>query len=91
MNTAQTDIFEVLNETKSDPAMMLDRIVDHLRSSRQPMELFEALKMRTRHRLGIDLLPSADEPARPEDVERQAIRIRSVGCVSRNGFDVDRR
>jgi hypothetical protein len=71
MNTAQTDIFDALNETRSDPAAMLDRIVQHLRESRQPMELFEALKMRTRHQLGLSLLPSAEAPACPEDVERQ--------------------
>ena len=71
MNSAQTDIFEALNETKSDPTTMLDRIVDHLRQTRQPMELFEALKMRTRHRLGLSLLPSASQPSCPEEVERQ--------------------
>jgi hypothetical protein len=71
MNTASTDIFDVLIETKSDPTTMLDRIVQHLRQTRQPMELFEALKMRTRHGLGLSLLPSEDEPSCPEQVERQ--------------------
>ncbi len=71
MNTTSTDIFDVLNETKSDPSSMLDRMAEHLRDSRQPMELFEALKMRTRHELGLSLLPSADDPSCPEDVERQ--------------------
>lgn len=71
MNEAQTDIFDVLIETKSDPAVMLDRMVQHLRDSRQPMELFEALKMRTRHQLGLGLLASNDEPSCPDDVERQ--------------------
>ncbi len=71
MNTAQSDIFDTLNETKSDPAAMLDRIIQHLRESRRPMELFEALKMRTRHQLGLSLLPPAEQPTCPEDVERQ--------------------
>ena len=71
MNTASTDIFDVLIETKSDPTTMLDRMVQHLRQTRQPMELFEALKMRTRHGLELSLLPSADEPSCPEQVERQ--------------------
>ena len=71
MNMTQTDIFDALNDAKSDPAAMLDRMVQHLRDSRQPMELFEALKMRTRHQLGLALLPSADDPPRADDVERQ--------------------
>ena len=71
MNTASTDIFDVLIETKSDPTTMLDRMVQHLRQTRQPMELFEALKMQTRHGLGLSLLSSADEPSCPEQVERQ--------------------
>ena len=41
---------------------MLDRLVDHLRSTRQPMELFEALKMRTRNSLGLPLLPFQMNP-----------------------------
>lgn len=71
MNTTETDIFDTLNEAKSDPSAMLDRLVQHLRDSRQPMELFEALKMQTRHGLGLTLLPSADDPPRADDVERQ--------------------
>ena len=35
------------------------------------MELFEALKMRVRFRLGLPLVAQQDEPARPEDIERQ--------------------
>lgn len=71
MKPTTTDIFDVLHEMKTDPANMLDRMVEHLRDSRQPMELFEALKMRTRHGLGLSLLPSAEDPTCPEDVERQ--------------------
>ena len=64
-------VFEQLQHSQSDPAAMLDRLVEHLRSARQPMELFEALKMRTRHQLGLPLMPAADEPSGPDDVERQ--------------------
>lgn len=71
MSTRQTDIFDALNETNSDPDAMLDRIVDHMRQTRKPMELFEALKMRTRHRLGLPILATLNEPARAEEIERQ--------------------
>ena len=71
MNPASTDIFTKLQESKSDPAAMLDCMIDHLRQTKQPMELFEALKMRTRHQLGLGLLPSEDHSACPEEVERQ--------------------
>ena len=50
---------------------MLDEMVGHFRDSRSPMELFEALKMRIRDKLGLPLVSGENEPARPEDVERQ--------------------
>ncbi|MFK8112321.1 MAG: hypothetical protein AB8B91_08965 [Rubripirellula sp.] len=69
MNT--TDIFQRLSDSRSTPDVMLDQMVDHFRESRQPMELFEALKMRVRNHLGLPLVAPENEPARPEDVERQ--------------------
>jgi hypothetical protein len=71
MTTAETDIFELLAENREDPAAMLDQMVDHLRESRSAMELFEALKMQVRNKLGLPLVPPENEPERPEDVERQ--------------------
>lgn len=71
MATTNTDIFEILNDKRGDSAAMLDQMVDHFRRERQPMELFEALKMQIRCRLGLPLVTFEDEPARPEDVERQ--------------------
>lgn len=35
------------------------------------MELFEAIKMRVRHQLGLPLISHENEPSRPEEVERQ--------------------
>ncbi|MEM1067532.1 MAG: hypothetical protein AAGI63_01460, partial [Planctomycetota bacterium] len=49
----------------------LEQMVDHFRQAGQPMELFEALKMRTRLQLGLPLVSSEQEPPRPEEVERQ--------------------
>jgi hypothetical protein len=71
MTTTETDIFDLLDQKRDDSSEMLDRMVEHFRRSRQPMELFEALKMRTRCRLALPLVTSEDEPVRPEDVERQ--------------------
>ncbi len=71
MNTTESDIFDVLNAAQSDPSAMLNSMVEHLRQTRQPMELFEALKMRTRHSLGLPMLPPHDEPPRSDDLERQ--------------------
>ena len=50
---------------------MLDEMVSHFRDTRSPMELFEALKMRIRDKLGLPLVSNDNEPSRPEDVERQ--------------------
>ncbi len=71
MTTSTTDIFDALAQTRDQPAQMLDQMVQHFRDSRQPMELFEALKMRVRNRLGLPLVTDDNEPSRPEDVERQ--------------------
>lgn len=71
MTTAETEIFDALTQKRSDPGAMLDSLVEHFRRTRLAMELFEALKMQTRHRIGLPLVSSGDEPSRPEEVERQ--------------------
>lgn len=71
MTTTDTEIFDLLDQKRDDSPEMLDRMIEHFRGSRQPMELFEALKMRTRCRLGLPLVTSEGEPVRPEEVERQ--------------------
>jgi hypothetical protein len=71
MHVSHQNIFDRLDETKSDPAAMLDCVVSHLRQTKQPLELFEALKMQTRHALGLNVLPHANESALREDLERQ--------------------
>ncbi len=70
MTTTETEIFATLAASQ-DPAAMLDHMVDHFRAARQPMELFEALKMRARHQLNLPLVTSESEPKRTEEVERQ--------------------
>ncbi len=71
MTTTKADIFEALKAQREQPLEMLDRMIEHFRQSRKPMELFEALKMRIRHQLGLPLVPQEDEVARPDEIERQ--------------------
>lgn len=71
LTDTETDIFERLSEVRNEPSEMLEEMIRHFRQSRQPMELFEALKMRVRHRLGLPLVTHESEPSRPEEVERQ--------------------
>ena len=71
MTTTETDIFSTLNAQREQPAEMLDRMIEHFRQTRKPMELFEALKMRIRHQLGLPLVAKEDEVSHPDEVERQ--------------------
>jgi hypothetical protein len=71
MNTTDTDIFQQLTQSRAEPAVMLDQMVEYFRQARRPMELFEALKMQIRNRLDLPLVSSENEPPRREDVERQ--------------------
>ena len=50
---------------------MLDELIEHLRSQRRAIELFEALKMRSRHRLGLPPAASENEPSRDDATERE--------------------
>lgn len=71
MSTTGTDIFETLSASRENPGVMLDQMIEHFRVSRQPMELFESLKMQIRHNLQLPLIASDDEPERNEEIERQ--------------------
>lgn len=71
MTATDTDIFERLSNFREEPTEMLDEMIQHFRQARQPMELFEALKMRVRNKLGLPLVSNDNEPTRQEDIERQ--------------------
>ena len=71
MTTENLNIFARLNNHREAPAEMLDEMASHFREARSPMELFEALKMQIREKLGLPLVSNENEPSRPEDVERQ--------------------
>ena len=57
-NTTTTDIFSLLSQHRDDPTEMIEAMVNHFRSEQKAPELFEALKMRVRHRLGLALVVS---------------------------------
>lgn len=64
-------VFEQLAKHRDDPAGMIEATIDYFRRSGRPLELFEALKMRIRNRLGMPLIAPEGEPRQSDDVDRQ--------------------
>ena len=71
MTEETLNIFERVAENDKSTADVLEDVVQHFRNNESPMELFEALKMRTRIQLGLPLISQENEARRPEDIERQ--------------------
>jgi hypothetical protein len=71
MNQTQSDVFALLDAHQQNPSEMLDQMIEFFRQAEKPMELFEALKMRTRNRIGLPLVNSDEERSHPEEVEKQ--------------------
>ena len=67
----QLEVFDSIEQCQSDTATAVARMVQHFREQRRPIELFEALKMQVRDRLGLPLIAPEDEPRLAEDVDRQ--------------------
>lgn len=68
MTTA--DLFDNLDQVAEDPGRVLDQLIEHFRQEQKPHELFEALKLRVRHRLGLPL--HAEQPVDVDSaVDRQ--------------------
>lgn len=65
------DPFVLLSEKADDPATMIDTLVKTYRRQQMPHELFEALKMQIRLRLGLPILGDDQGQRRAEDIERQ--------------------
>jgi len=64
-------IFSRLAQQRDDPTAMIETTISHYRDAGRPLELFEALKMRIRNRLGLPLIAPEDEPRQSDDVDRQ--------------------
>jgi len=71
MSTQASDVFERLGESSGDQAALLEALVQHYRVERKPLELFEALKMQLRHRLGLPVIQGEAETTTPEELDRQ--------------------
>lgn len=71
MTTTESDIFEKLSGSAENPERVLEIAIDHFQSSRNAVEMFESMKMLTRHQLGLPLIPSETDPTNSEDVERK--------------------
>jgi hypothetical protein len=67
----QLEIFDTLQQIQSQPSHSIERVVSYFREQRRPIELFEALKMRVRHRLGLPLIPTENEERLVDDIDRQ--------------------
>ncbi len=70
-STSPAAVFEQLAAQADDPAAMIETMIAHFRAAGRPMELFEALKMRIRQRLGLPLIAPEDEARQPGDIDRQ--------------------
>lgn len=80
MTDTATDFFSAISSKRDQPSEMISAMIDHFRQTRQPAELFEALKMSVRHRVGLPLIAAEHEESRPEDIERQLESGLIDGC-----------
>lgn len=71
MSTTTTDPFVQLSNQADDPAAMIGTLVKVFRHQQMPHELFEALKMQVRLRLGLPALADEGSTPHPEEIERQ--------------------
>lgn len=67
----QLEIFDTLEQSRANPSVAVEQMIEFFRDQQRPIELFEALKMRVRHRLGLPLIAPEDEVRVAEDVDRQ--------------------
>jgi hypothetical protein len=67
----ESTLFTQLAALKEDSSGLLQSMIDHYRRNRQPVELFEALKMRVRSRLGLPLISGDQDEVRAEEIDQQ--------------------
>ncbi|EKK01933.1 hypothetical protein RBSH_02779 [Rhodopirellula baltica SH28] len=67
---------QLLARLSTDPAKRIDEVIAHYRRERQPVELFEALKMKSRLAHGLPMIADPDEPLAPatSDADKQRER-----------------
>lgn len=64
-------IFQSVEQTSGNASEKLDALISSLRDNRRAAELFEAMKMKTRHGLGLPLIVTDIDPKQTDEVERQ--------------------
>lgn len=73
----------LLSRLNADPAKRIDEVIAHYRRERQPAELFEALKMKSRLANGLSMVADPDEPmpAAKTDAEKKRERDLEEGLL----------
>lgn len=69
---------QLLARLSTDPAKRIDEVIAHYRRERQPVELFEALKMKSRLAYGLPMIADPDEPLAPATSEADKQREREL-------------
>lgn len=69
---------QLLARLSTDPAKRIDEVIAHYRRERQPVELFEALKMKSRLAHGLTMIADPDEPLAPATSEADKQREREL-------------
>jgi len=64
-------VFTAFDQSEQNPAALLQQMVEHFRATRQPLELFEALKMQIRFKIGLPVVASENEPRPAEELDQQ--------------------
>ncbi|PHQ36721.1 hypothetical protein [Rhodopirellula bahusiensis] len=69
---------QLLTRLSTDPAKRIDEVIAHYRRERQPVELFEALKMKSRLAHGLPMIADPDEPLAPAKTDAEKQRERAL-------------
>ena len=89
MTSTTTDpVFEALQTCLDQPAEIANRLVQHFRQTGNPVELFEAMKMATRLRMGLSAVALPNEPKLSADIERELEDGLLQGCREAGGMMV---
>jgi hypothetical protein len=89
MTSDTLTVFEQLADVQ-DAAAATERLIQYFRAHRRPFELFEAIKMRTRIKLGLPPVSLETEESSNEATDH-ALEAGLLGSMSRSRHHVDGR
>lgn len=69
--TLPDEIISRLRSSTDEPEVVIRDLVQYFRTSQRPVELFEAMKMQTRMRLGLPAVASQEEGKLSEEIEHE--------------------